>query len=192
MKSVFSYDKENHIYKYKNYVIPSVTGVIKDNFGTPPWYNDWYAQRGRAIHLAIHLLINNKLDWKTVDDRIKSRVLAFVKFLNQCDLKPINSEVVYFNKYPQFGGTIDVIFLNPKDKIIIMDIKSTLERNVEIQLGGYCVLWDSNNNKKVQQSAALQLKDDGDYEIHWINDDIRNIKNVFLACLTISNWMNKK
>lgn len=186
----FNLDKESHIYTFKNIKQPHVTGVIKDNFGTPIWYDDWHRERGIAIHRAIHLYILGTLDWNSLDERIKGRLKAFIKFINETNLKILWSELSLFSKRYQFAGTIDVIAEDHINRLHTIDIKSSLEEVVIFQLGGYDILWDENYSRKIQRSCAVLLKDNDDYNIAWYND-IKKAKRLFLASLTISNWLNE-
>jgi hypothetical protein len=105
---------ENHVYKHGNRIIPGVTDTIQANFGKRPWYSEWHAGRGKAVHLAIHYLVNNQLNWETVDKRIKPRVEAFQRFLNETRLQVIDSEVKMFSERYQFAGTMDLVLSDGK------------------------------------------------------------------------------
>src|SRR4051812_37520347 len=74
-----TFDAESHTYRLNGRVIPSVTTII--NAILPGWQADeYYLQRGRAIHWGCALLDKNDLDWATVAPEIAPRVRAWQAF----------------------------------------------------------------------------------------------------------------
>ena len=180
----FYFDEKEHKYYLGNYILPSVTQIIQGVFGKRDWYSDWHAQRGKAIHLAIHYLINNKLDWGSVDERILPRIKAFQAFMKDFNFEIVESEKIMYSKKMMFAGTMDLLFYDPdKKEYIIADIKSTIEPIVEIQLGGYSLLYAE---KKIKKLMAIELKDNT-YSVRW-NYDMFKAQKLFKACLTIYNF----
>lgn len=176
---------EGHIYKHGDRVIPGVTETIQANFGNRPYWDEWKAGKGKAVHLAIHYLVQGRLNWDTVDEQIRGRVEAFQKFLNQTRLEVIESELQMFSNRYQFGGTMDLLLSN--GSLIVADIKSHIEPTLEIQLGAYSLLYEENFKKKIKKAVGIQLKDNGSFDLKWYKD-ITRIQRIFLACLTVANW----
>lgn len=182
---------EGHIYKYGDRTIPGVTATLEANFGNRPYWSEWHAERGKAVHLAIHYLVNNSLNWDSVDERIRPRIEAFQKMLNETGFRVIDSEIKLFSRKYQFAGTIDLELADREDNWILADIKSSIEPTVELQLAAYSLLWEENYKTKVKKAAAIELKDNGDYNMKWFND-LKRAQRIFLANLTIANWRREK
>ncbi|MDE2022352.1 MAG: hypothetical protein KGI71_05590, partial [Patescibacteria group bacterium] len=68
----FTFDAATHTYRIGGHVVPSVTQVIRSC--APGWMADeWYLERGKAVHEAIRLSISGRLDWTELDPRIEGR-----------------------------------------------------------------------------------------------------------------------
>jgi hypothetical protein len=165
---------------------PHVTSIIRNQIKTPYHYNDWYAERGTAVHKAINLLVQSRLDWNTVDPRIINRVKAFELFLSQTNMKVLYSELSLGSRKYQFKGTMDLVLKNGKD-LIIADIKSTIEPIADLQIVAYKILWEENRKTKINKCCAIQLQDDGFYKLRWV-DDLKRAERIFLAFLAVDNW----
>lgn len=190
-KITIDFDESTHTYKVANRPVPHVTGILKDIFGTEPWYKEWYANRGKAIHYAIHLMVNNNLDWNSLDKRIEPRIVAFERFLKDSKYQVLYSEIMLYHKAWNFAGTIDLILYDPiNKKLILADIKSSFEPKSYLQNGGYSILHDYNFKKKIWKSCIVELKDDGMYDLKWV-PDLKEAERVFLSCLMLYNWTKK-
>ena len=183
-----TFDEATHSYRLNGSLVPSVTQVIGSVL--PGWQaGDWYLQRGRALHHGCRLMDGHCLDWNTVDEAIKPRLLAWGKFRDECP-----SATVLLCEEPlahpgyRFAGTIDRVFGNGKSDIIA-DIKSTIEPQVRVQLGGYSLLWTEHTGRKAIKAVAVELRDDGTYGTLWIDaHGLRRAQQTFLAALTIFNF----
>jgi len=184
-------DQETHTYKVNNRILPGVTSVLQAVDGVKPYWNEWHANKGRAIHHAIHLHVQNKLDWSTVDDRIKGRVEAFQLFMSEAGYTVIESEMKLYSKRYQFAGTLDLWVTDGKYNIII-DIKPpSPEPIVELQLAAYSLmLLENQKNIVIKRAAAVCLKDNGRYTLKWVKELMRS-QRIFLACLTVANWQKE-
>jgi len=190
-KQNLDFDEATHTYRLGDRVLPNVTSILTAIFGTEPWYKDWYANRGKAIHLAINLLVQNKLDYKSLDPRIEPRIVAFERFLKDSQYQVWHSELMYYHPVWYYAGTIDLILWDPiKSKLILADIKSSFEPKSYLQNGGYSIMWDYHNKKKVWKSCIVQLKDDGMYDLKWVPDQ-KEAERLFLACYMLYNWTKK-
>lgn len=180
---------EGHVYKVGDRPITGVTSSISTNFGKRDHWNEWHRDRGNAVHLAIHYLVNNRLDWDTVDERIKPRIEAFQKFLGQTGFEVVESELQMFSKKYQFAGTCDLVLTDGKD-LILADIKGTIEPVAELQLAAYSLLYEENFKKKIKKACAIELCDTGYYKLKWV-ENLKRSQRIFLANLTIANWKNQ-
>ena len=186
---------DDHIYRVDSRTIPGVTSILQDNFGIRTYWSEWHANKGRAIHHAIHLHVQGKLDWSTVDDRIKGRIEAFQLFMSDTSYEIVKSEMALFSKRYQFAGTLDLWVHDPvfhrQGKNIIIDIKPpSPEPIVELQLGAYSLILKENAGITINRAAAVCLQDTGRYTLKWVPNLIR-AQRTFLACLTVSNWQKE-
>lgn len=181
----FTFDDPSHTYRLKGRIIPGVTEVLQDNFGTRPYWTPRKAEEGKALHLAIHYLVQNRLNWNTVDESIKQRIKAFQKYMKEINPKIEKSEIKLCSNRYRFAGTMDLIL----EGGILGDIKSSVEPTVDLQLAAYSLLWEENNKTKIKKACAIELKEDGNYKLKWIKD-IKKLQRIFLATLTVANWKN--
>ncbi len=191
--SDFTFDEKDHIYRLDGRILPGVTKTLEHNFGTRPYWSEWHAERGKAMHLAIHYMAENRLDWNTVDDRIKSRLSAFQKFLDETGYVIRYSEIKLFSRRYRFAGTLDLI-LEGDQGLLLADIKSSIEPTVDLQLGGYSLLWDESTTylplPKIKRALAIELKEDGNYNLKWVKD-LKRSKRIFPSFLTVANWKSE-
>ena len=186
-------DQEKHIYSYGDRKVPNVTSILQDNFGVQPYWSEWHANKGRAIHHAIHLYVKNELDWATVDSRILGRLKAFQRFMSETSYQIIRSEMQLFSKRYQFAGTLDLWVHDPnnRNQNIIIDIKPpSPEPIVDLQLGAYSLILQEHTGLKINKAAAVCLKDNGKYSLKWVKN-LKHAQTVFKACLTVSNWQKE-
>lgn len=180
----FVFDAETHQYLLDGRRLPSVTEIIGATL--PGWQaDDWYLQRGRALHHGCRLLDEGCLDWATVAPEIEPQIRAWQQFLEDsgatCEAieRPLASE-----RY-QYAGTLDRM-LNVAGYLTVCDLKSTIAPQVAVQLAAYGLLWP----EKVIRGVAVELKDDGTYRAQWLNGhELRRAEQVFLACLTVFNFL---
>jgi len=184
-------EPEHHVYTVDKRVVPGVTSILQDNFGVKPYWSEWHAQKGRAIHQAIALLVKNKLDWTSVDHRIIGRIKAFQRFIQETRYEVIQSEVSLFSSRYQFAGTLDLVVSDGAVNPILIDIKPpSAEPIVDLQLALYALLLEEEGRYKIKRAACVCLKDNGDYSMKWV-ENLKHAKRVGLACLTVSNWQTE-
>jgi hypothetical protein len=192
-KPALEFDADAHIYRLDGKRLPSVTQII--GAVIPRKFNpgEWYLQRGRAIHQAIHLLSNDSLDWESVDERIKPRLQAFQKFCTETGLWPDDSEISLCSHALRFAGTIDAMMLNEIGACsTLVDFKSSIEPAVILQLGGYSILWRDAGRPAPKRSCAIELREDGQYRCHWFTGpQINRAEQQFKAVLTTYNFMQQ-
>lgn len=185
-------EPEQHIYTVEKRVVPGVTSILQDNFGVKPYWSEWHAQKGTAVHQAIALLVKGELDWESVDDRIKGRIEAFERFLRETGYEVLESEVSLFSSRYQFAGTLDLVVTDGAVNPILVDIKPpSAEPIVDLQLAAYSLLLEEEGTHKIKRAACVCLKDNGYYSMKWV-DNLALSQRVFLACLTVSNWQKEK
>jgi len=188
-------DQETHIYKVNDRIIPGVTSVLQHIVGVKPYWTEWHRQKGAAVHHAIHLHVQNKLDWSTVDERIKGRIEAFQLFMSDTGYTVIESEMKLFSKRYQFAGTLDLWMADmnlKRNMTFIADIKPpSPEPIVELQLAAYSLLLGERNaHSEIKKACAVCLKDNGRYSLDWV-PNLRRSQSIFLSFLTSSNWLKE-
>jgi len=187
--SEFKFDPETHIYKLDDREIPSVTQIIKEVFGEREWWSDYYAERGAALHLAVHYLNKGVLDHKSVDKAIRGRLRAYKKFKKETRFIIESSEKSNYSSKYRFAGTTDLILASCAVHIV-GDIKSSFDPTVLIQLAGYSILLKEYDYGfyDVKQAVAIILNENGTYKLEWIaKNRMRYWENAFLNTLSVYN-----
>ena len=172
-------EPEHHVYTVKNRVVPGVTSVLQDNFGVKPYWSEWHAQKGQAIHRAIALLVKDELDWHSLDSRIVGRIEAFQRFIGETGYKVLKSELSLFSELNYFAGTLDLVLFDGATDHILIDIKPpSTEPIVELQLAAYSLLYDECSMPPKIKRAACAF-------------DFIGPKNLeTLACAAFSSFRN--
>lgn len=143
--AVFAFDAERHRYLLDDQELPFVTGILTrtgflaDHARTDPFY----AERGQAVHQAIHLALVDQLDETTVDPEHVRPYLERARYLARTlDLEPILLEApLYTSSEAPFAGTLD--FFGRAGALggayVLLDWKTGQhERGHELQVvGGY-------------------------------------------------------
>ena len=175
---IVTLEEETHTYTDKNgAVIPSVTQIInaafpyKEHSGNGEYYRD----RGKAVHLAIHYIEKGTLDPSSGSRDIWPYILGYFKFKKDFKYKTLASEErVYHAKYG-YCGTLD-----RRTKGAIWDYKTGINRYVDsVQLEGYAAAKGMRNAKKY--SVYLKPRN---YSIVEHSRD-KSLFSVFLSCLQI-------
>lgn len=187
MKPEFTFDPETHTYRLNGAKLPSVTQIIKEVFGVREWWSDYYADRGTALHLAIHYQNRGVLDVNSIDPAIQGRLDGFNKFLNENIYKVVESEFSGYSKKYRYAGTFDLCLSDN----LLGDIKSSFDPTVFIQLGAYALLSDEYSSK-FNKAVAIILNDNGTYNLKWIKtNEMRYWKTAFLNTLSVYNLKQK-
>ena len=194
------FDAEKHEYRLGDVLLPSVTEIIRANVSG--WNAGlWFLQRGQRVHEAIHLLLENKLDWETVDPRIFARINAIEKLRSDLQLTLVVTEFRLFSRHLLFAGTLDAVICSG-DELILCDWKSSLDPvALEPQLGGYSLLWSENfRAKQLQRVVGAELHDDGTYKLWWgsrqpkrdvAQFNLNDAEKLFLHMHAVAGWKRK-
>lgn len=124
-------------------------------------------RRGSMVHLACQYFNEGDLDLVTVDEQIRGYVDGYIKFTQECPIKPIAIEKKMISKTLNLGGTPDLVcFLAGRRAIIDLKTSQTLGKDAGLQTAGYKVLWEDNfPNKMIYERYGLKLKNDGTYKL---------------------------
>lgn len=189
MIAELEFDASTHTYSVDGRAYTSVTQVISRVVPRQFEPGEWYMERGRALHAAINLQAQGVLDWNSVDEQIRPRLDALQKFLIENHATIKRSEIQLVSEKMQFAGTIDAQLIM-SEGYVLTDFKSSIEPSVELQLGGYSLLWGESLGPKPHKALALELKDNGNYSCHWLSKlALRRSECLFKAALSIHGWM---
>lgn len=187
--STLQFNPDNHTYWLGERRLPSVTEVI-NRIAPQRDTDDWYLQRGAAVHAAINLALRHNLDWSSVDERIKGRVDSAMSFLKDVGITPASLEVPLCSITYQFAGTVDACGTDADERRVLVDWKGSLSPQVEPQLGGYSLLLSESWHRGLNCAVAVETHDDGSYKCRWFSGaEVRRAQQTFLAMLTTFNWL---
>lgn len=184
-----TFHEADHSYWLDGRRLPGVTETISRL--APHWHVDeWYLQRGAAVHAAVDLHLQGELDPESVDSRIAGRVDAAIKFLHDSRLSKVLNECRIASRRYQFAGTLDFLGADESDHLILADWKGSLSPHVEPQMGAYALLLEETG-RKCHRAVAVETHDDGSYKLRWFEKaDLRRASQTFLAFLTVRNWLD--
>ena len=183
MENELKFEKETHIYTVNNKTIPSVSEIVQDVVGLPYIADEWYLQRGNAIHKALALYLQGKLNENSVDERIRQYVENGKKAIKDLSLVPTLVEVSLYHKTLNFAGTPDLL-----SDTILVDYKTNHSGNTPIQLGGYILLLEDN---KMNVKKAYEISLEGQtYSL--VEYKVSRCKSLFISVLNIYNWKKER
>lgn len=186
------FDPALHRYTVSNRILPSVTSIIKplQNFANIDEKTLEYArQKGVAIHAAIKLHNENKLDIMSVDLAIVNRFEAWLSFLKDKTPDIVGFETPMYSQIYDYAGTPD-LWIRMNDEIWLIDIKpNTYFKWYAIQLAGYQQLLKETLDLIGLRRATLQVTDEGKYKFtpYKRNEDANDM-NTFISCLRLFQW----
>lgn len=161
---------ENHIYRLDGRVIPGVTEILKD-VGLSNHFNrdDWYLERGRAVHLAIQYCLEGDLKESSVAPAIKGYLNTFKRFWDEKKPKLLGSEKMVYDPIRWYAGTLDLRVQLPGGESLI-DIKTGTPQPADAwQTAGYAhAVYKSGARYILRQ--GLYLRADGSYRIKNFTD----------------------
>ena len=183
---------DDHVYKLNGQVVPSVTQIVGEFSPFPFKVEDWYLERGTALHRAIQLDMQGKLDRDTIDPSYEGKFNAYLKFQTEVGIEPEFIEKMLASKRYGFAGTLDCIgYINGVRWLI--DWKGSVQSSVLLQLGGYFCLWEELSLTPIASAAAVELKDNGNYSMNTFDArELRQAHRAFLAALSLSNWKKSR
>ena len=184
-----TFDPEKHEYRDgAGRVLPSVTQIIRESVECHE-ASDWYLQRGTAVHAAVALALQGKLDYSSLDPRIRARVQAAVNIFKDKSLEVVAIEKTMASAKLRFAGTTDLIAKNYSGEYLLYDWKSSYSPESLLQLAAYKMLWDESNKVKIQHGCILEIRENGGYHCYWRTaKQMKADGNVFLHALSLHAW----
>lgn len=183
-----SFNEEMHAYSLNGRPVPGVTETIS-RLAPHRVVDEWYLQRGSAVHAAVPMAMNGILDWDSVDPRIAGRVNSVLKFIRDCKITPIFFERRLASIKYQFAGTLDFFGDYRGQFTVVADWKGSLCPQVELQMGAYSLLLEESG-QKCERAVAVETHDDGTYRCRWFTaPQLRVAGQQFLCFLSTRNWL---
>jgi hypothetical protein len=161
-------DLETHRYTYDGQPVGGVSEILQSlGIVESQWFNDYAMSRGTAVHSAIEYMLRGKLDWRSVDERIKGYVEAAVSFMDAAGipaspLKLIERPVYHATwRYAGMPDLIAVAF----GELSTVDWKSGGLGHAGMALAAYESAYRvSNGLTRPLRRMAVQLKPDGSFK----------------------------
>jgi hypothetical protein len=157
--------------------IAKATGIVR-------YFNSdqFFLERGSAIHAATHLIDRGELDWSTVDDRIEPFLDAYMRFKEENGVTWEHAEESLAHPIYRYCGT-------PDRFLPLYDLKSG--QGDTIQLEAYSELLRANGHNPGPYGYLLQLNGDGTYKIIRHRFD-RNLLGVWLSAVSVYHYRKQK
>lgn len=186
-----TFDPEEHIYRFRDRIVPSVTTVLdmvlgRDRFRSPAM--EAGMRRGRAVHLATQYYDEGRLNQKTLHFAILPFFQAYKDFLRDVSPEIICVEQQVYHEAFEYAGTLDrVVTINGVMGILDIKTGGSAPLHAGPQLAAYAqaVLMGSRMLKR----WALVLSGDGKYKLKQYDDD--SDWDVFQAALSIFRWKER-
>lgn len=150
-------------------------GLAKDWTGTDPFY----AQRGKAVHLAIQYFLEHRLDESSLDPVIIPYFQGFKKYYAEHPMGITRCEVMgsFSNEW---AGTIDCITEN---EIIDWKCSKSHDKVAELQGQAYKLL-ECQMLRTPLRFRVVQFPGDGSYEVF----DYGNHTHLWLSVMDLYRW----
>lgn len=175
--------EDSHTYKLDGRAVPSVTQAIQAILPMRPM-DDYYLQRGTAVHRACELYDRGTLDEASVDPEIAPRLEAWKKFRSDFGGEIAMNERRLASKKYQFAGTVDRVFAKG-GKLILVDLKNGWYKQSILQIGGYGLLL-AEDGRTPHRAGIVELLECGAYHCRWMERaDLRRAEQQFLALLSV-------
>lgn len=194
------FDEENHIYRVRGEILPSVTGVLKEE-GLAVYGNgagsSWAMQVGTWVHRAVEWHERGTLDDGDLPSGIRKFITSWERFKDATGFEPIKElmELRLWHPEQRFGGTPDIPGRMGK-KFVLVDLKTGSPRKSDlVQVGAYWgLLRDSIMELKVSFAPAegrvVYLREEGTLPGVATVDSLDMFKNehLFSMVLAINRW----
>jgi hypothetical protein len=181
----FHFDEDSHTYSLDGRRLISTTQAISI-LDDRPKVDRQYLERGRLVHFATELYDRGHLDESIIDDDVRGRLEAYIKFRKDTGFEPVYIEHPLFHPEHFYAGRIDRVgILNNWQDLI--DIKSGVKARIdELQAIAYWELCRANSIP-IKKQFDLYLKENGTYRLEPV-EHRRSLLPVFLAALTVTRW----
>ena len=188
----FVFDEKTHVYKLDNRPLVSVTQTLKgaglveyDNLPISKDVLERSRIRGKAVHAACHYFDEGDLKRETLDPALVGYVAAWEKFKVESGVIIEQIEKAMYHPTYLYAGMLDRVLVRAGRRGVY-DIKTyECAAWTALQLAGY-ELMARPVDEAPWERWGVWLKPDGNYKMEQFKD--RTDAQVFLACLTVTNW----
>lgn len=176
-----TFREDTHQYAYRGRALPSVTELM-DRYGITsvasiPRANLERARaRGQAVHLAIHLDQQGRLNWSDLDPQLEPYIWAWWSFVEKVGYVSERSERPLCDPTMGFAGTPDDAghctrgrFATGNKLVVDRKAVDTVQPGTAVQLAPYRHLLRLDGFPVVHR-IAVQLFPDGRFKIHEFRD----------------------
>lgn len=189
--------RDTSAYEIAGIRVASATEILTDTrvtsfAGIAPDVLAHAAGRGSAVHEMTEYIDTGLEFNEQPDEELIPYLDAYRRFIAEAGVEYTHSEYVVVSKRYRYAGTLDRIgylrFGKHPNDLHLIDIKCVAQVSAAtaLQTAGYALAFAEQEGKRVIRRAALQLKSDGNYRLHYYADD--NDYNDWLACVRVTNW----
>ena len=184
VEAVLRFDPEKHQYFLGKKRIPGVSEILQKVGLTKDWtgIDPFYAERGKAVHLAIQYFLENRLDESSLDPVIVPYFEGFKKYyaehpmgITRCEVRGSFGEA--------FCGTIDCI---TEHEIIDWKCSKSHDKVAELQGQAYKII-ECQRIRTPLSFKVVQFPGDGSYEVF----DYGNHTDTWDAVMEVYAWKMK-
>lgn len=177
-------------YRAGKLTLPRVTTILK-TLQLVRYPDDHAAMAlGRATHLAVRYLLEERLDWKKLDEQVRPRVEAARKLIKQLDIRPIAIERPIASNLG-YAGTPDLVCTFGKTpQRAVLDWKNGKpQAAAALQLIAYA----GGSASSPIGRMTCELKADGDYNlVVWPAKEWYGDWRAWLGALSLYGWVEKR
>jgi len=149
------------------------------------------ADVGTQIHDWVEMFIKakSKKDWPEIpkDPQVCNGVTAFLKWVDECEVKFISSEKIVYSKKHKYAGIMDAEAII-KRKLCVIDFKSSkaIYPEMRFQVSAYQAAAEEESGKEYAGNKYLARfdKETGEFETHEFAEQDKDFE-AFLAALTL-------
>ena len=178
------FDEATHTYRVKGKPEAGVTTVFRScGIGVNSFWTDGGREFGKAVHLAIHYWAQGDLDESSLDESLKPRLDAYIKFRMEMDFTHDIAEQPLYRESPTYCGTIDQAQFGRA----VIDLKCGAHGPEHaLQLAAYAFMLP---NPHLYERWAVHLMDTGKYSLRvFPKQELQSDFAVFQSALNTYNW----
>lgn len=149
------------------------------------------AERGKIFHSAMKLVADGKFSGMIADSFAGSEMMPDIQlgidWLAKNVKDVLYTEARLANKSLKYAGTVDLIYRDHDDKIVLLDWKtgSVMSPKYRLQLGAYAYMAEQNLKITIDRRVILQVHG-GKLKQHPVKTDKAVDKNLFDYCLYLA------
>lgn len=185
-------DAASHRYTWNGRPVGGVSQILQAlGLVDPTWFTPESRDRGTAVHRAVQLLAEGRLDWSSVDPRILGYVQAGDRFLRDAGV-PIGecvTERIVYHPAHRYAGKLD-LFAECFGSPAVVDFKSGALGHAGLQTAAYEDALRQEIGGAPARRMAVQLREDGTYRKHDYKASSEYLD--WFACCRIFNTYHTK